>query len=151
MPNRHLIIRKENAPKRCEVCHQADLFDPETSQCQRCANLALPTTDKPLPIINVNTTASMLALTAAIFGIVGLLLSIFFGRMGLMLGIVGLILGNLELTAFRQTDGATGEAPVANTGLRRAGETFAYIGIYCGALATLCAITLSLASCWVIH
>ncbi|MBI4748446.1 MAG: hypothetical protein HY774_08140 [Acidobacteria bacterium] len=32
----HLIILSESHPKRCEVCHQSDRFDPETNSCQRC-------------------------------------------------------------------------------------------------------------------
>lgn len=31
-----LTIRRENLPVRCEICHQTDLFDPETGQCGRC-------------------------------------------------------------------------------------------------------------------
>ncbi len=29
-------IKQELLPTRCEVCHQADLFDPKTEICQRC-------------------------------------------------------------------------------------------------------------------
>jgi hypothetical protein len=29
-------IKQERQPKRCEVCHQTDLFDPKTGVCQRC-------------------------------------------------------------------------------------------------------------------
>ena len=29
-------IKQELLPTRCEVCHQADLFDPKTGICQRC-------------------------------------------------------------------------------------------------------------------
>lgn len=31
-----LSIRKQNPPTRCEICHQADRFDPATNTCQRC-------------------------------------------------------------------------------------------------------------------
>jgi predicted Zn-ribbon and HTH transcriptional regulator len=31
-----LTVRRENLPVRCEICHQTDLFDPETGQCGRC-------------------------------------------------------------------------------------------------------------------
>jgi hypothetical protein len=31
-----LKIRRESLPARCEVCHQADLFDPKTGYCERC-------------------------------------------------------------------------------------------------------------------
>ncbi len=29
-------IRRESEPKRCEVCHQTDDFDPKTGYCKRC-------------------------------------------------------------------------------------------------------------------
>lgn len=32
----HFQIKAENYPTRCEICHQADQFDPMTSTCQRC-------------------------------------------------------------------------------------------------------------------
>ncbi len=34
--NAHLVIKKETLPTRCEICHQADQFDPVTRVCQRC-------------------------------------------------------------------------------------------------------------------
>lgn len=32
----HFQIKAENYPTRCEICHQADQFDPVTNICQRC-------------------------------------------------------------------------------------------------------------------
>ncbi|MBI4750963.1 MAG: ankyrin repeat domain-containing protein [Acidobacteria bacterium] len=32
----HFQIKAENYPTRCEICHQADQFDPATNVCQRC-------------------------------------------------------------------------------------------------------------------
>lgn len=31
-----IIIKNESDPKRCEVCHKTDLYDPPTNFCQRC-------------------------------------------------------------------------------------------------------------------
>jgi hypothetical protein len=31
-----LTVRRENPPVRCEICHQTDLFNPETGNCDRC-------------------------------------------------------------------------------------------------------------------
>ncbi|MBX7222194.1 MAG: hypothetical protein K1Y36_19755 [Blastocatellia bacterium] len=39
MTSPHLTIRHESPPERCEICHQADQFDPQTGVCQRCAPL----------------------------------------------------------------------------------------------------------------
>jgi hypothetical protein len=36
-----LTVRRENLPARCEICHQTDLFDPETGNCLRCSALVL--------------------------------------------------------------------------------------------------------------
>lgn len=35
-------IRKEGLPLRCEVCHQDDQFNRETSYCTRCAKVTVP-------------------------------------------------------------------------------------------------------------
>ncbi|MBX7221116.1 MAG: hypothetical protein K1Y36_14305 [Blastocatellia bacterium] len=35
-----LILRKETLPVRCEICHQTDLFKPETGICERCQGVA---------------------------------------------------------------------------------------------------------------
>ncbi|KAF0241696.1 MAG: hypothetical protein FD167_3975 [bacterium] len=34
-------LKTERLPTRCEVCHQADLFDAINNHCQRCSNLIL--------------------------------------------------------------------------------------------------------------
>lgn len=34
-----LIVREERLPERCEICHQADRFDPQTGLCTRCQNV----------------------------------------------------------------------------------------------------------------
>lgn len=44
-------IRSEHLPSRCEICHQADLFDPETGHCLRCADVLglIPVWSPPAP------------------------------------------------------------------------------------------------------
>lgn len=34
-------IRNEHLPSRCEICHQADLFNPEIGKCARCAEISV--------------------------------------------------------------------------------------------------------------
>ena len=34
-----LAVKQESLPKRCEICHQSDLFDPQENHCLRCANV----------------------------------------------------------------------------------------------------------------
>ena len=41
MPDLH--IKAETFPKRCEVCHQADCFDPQKNYCVRCDGVSPPT------------------------------------------------------------------------------------------------------------
>lgn len=36
-----LTIKKESLPLRCDICHQADLFDDFSNRCQRCQNINL--------------------------------------------------------------------------------------------------------------
>ncbi len=45
-----MIIRTEYYPTRCEICHQSDLFDPQTNECVRCVlykSTPAKTIDKP--------------------------------------------------------------------------------------------------------
>lgn len=37
-----LHIKTSSNPKRCEICHQSDLFNETTNVCSRCINLPLP-------------------------------------------------------------------------------------------------------------
>jgi hypothetical protein len=37
-----LKVKKESLPQRCEICHQADLFLPQTGDCLRCNSAELP-------------------------------------------------------------------------------------------------------------
>lgn len=39
MPDQALKILKETLPTRCEICHQADQFDPVTGNCRRCQSV----------------------------------------------------------------------------------------------------------------
>ncbi|MBI4747004.1 MAG: hypothetical protein HY774_00825 [Acidobacteria bacterium] len=38
-------IKQELLPTRCDVCHQADLFDPKTGMCERCHSVLPAETD----------------------------------------------------------------------------------------------------------
>lgn len=37
-----LKVKTESHPKRCEVCHKNDLFDPANNKCTRCSVINLP-------------------------------------------------------------------------------------------------------------
>jgi hypothetical protein len=39
-----LTIKRELPAIRCEICHQADCFTPETAFCTRCAGIVVPST-----------------------------------------------------------------------------------------------------------
>src|SRR5690242_14113090 len=70
MRREQFIINKERRPARCEICHQADLFDADSGQCGRCqlvAAMAAPIADvkeKPLfiELIQEVTPAQMVVL-----------------------------------------------------------------------------------------
>lgn len=36
-----LRIRTEAPPRRCEICHQSDLFDAAQNHCERCKDIQL--------------------------------------------------------------------------------------------------------------
>lgn len=40
-----LTIHKTSLPRRCEICHQADKFTPESGVCLRCSALEFPNAD----------------------------------------------------------------------------------------------------------
>lgn len=42
MPSNLLKVKRESLPTRCEVCHQADQFDPVTGLCGRCQAIVQP-------------------------------------------------------------------------------------------------------------
>src|SRR2546430_13468263 len=34
-----IIIKHETFPRRCEICHQSDLFDQKQNNCKRCRKI----------------------------------------------------------------------------------------------------------------
>lgn len=44
-------VKAESLPERCDICHQADMFDRETGECARCGPIArfVPSPDAPPP------------------------------------------------------------------------------------------------------
>ena len=46
MESKTFQIKQELLPTRCDVCHQADLFDPKTGMCERCHGI-LPSEPDP--------------------------------------------------------------------------------------------------------
>jgi hypothetical protein len=110
-----ITFKRETSPARCEICHQADLFDMENSRCVRCdilsvrqmvqvANAAvIPTIASPVPpaLWRFNNTASVL-LAALIFA-AGVFLKDFFGSpkvvlVFMLLSVVGYF-GSVSLDA----------------------------------------------------
>jgi hypothetical protein len=51
--NETLTVKRESLPVRCEVCHQTDLFNPETGICERCSVTLIPENDAPVPVEGV--------------------------------------------------------------------------------------------------
>lgn len=49
MPEPTFSIVNQSAPQRCEICHQADFFNPATNYCARCHNVpAMPRETVPV-------------------------------------------------------------------------------------------------------
>lgn len=43
-----ITVKRELPATRCEICHQADCFEPETNVCMRCTDLLIPGKSVPL-------------------------------------------------------------------------------------------------------
>lgn len=45
-----LKVKTEFLPERCDICHQADLFDPQTNICMRCKDtkISIPQNDRAI-------------------------------------------------------------------------------------------------------
>lgn len=48
-----LTVKRESLPVRCEVCHQTDVFNPETGICERCSVTLIPENDAPVAVEGV--------------------------------------------------------------------------------------------------
>lgn len=69
-------ITKHEAPERCEICHQADMFDRQLNICHRCSSLPIPVEElaNPVYVISPSTRATLVAAILATFClIVGML------------------------------------------------------------------------------
>jgi hypothetical protein len=143
MAAQNITIRKETPPERCEICHQADQFDPATQECGRCSSLPLvnPIGVKAKKYRNAtvytgialrpsarSTLAMFLGLTAFVPGIC-------LGPVGIALGFIGALLGKLELDKIKKNQ------------VSHESEMFAMIGYYIGITGCITSLLLSLAYC----
>lgn len=64
------VINREKHHTRCEICHQSDLFNPQTGVCARCQHLPTEQINATLPVemtvIRSSIPASLLALLVAV-------------------------------------------------------------------------------------
>lgn len=63
----NLVVKTESLPKRCEVCHQSDQFDPTTGLCRRCSPV-LEATRKGKIIRESNVAAAVYGASALVCG-----------------------------------------------------------------------------------
>lgn len=138
MPETELTIVKVNPPERCEICHQADQFDPESGVCHRCSHLPQLShlSDQGQP------RANLTAILAAILGVAACIVwSISISRFGtdvialkliipsFFCGVAGMVAGREGLKATK------GEPP------RGLNKTLAKCGFWSGVIAsTLCVL-----------
>ncbi len=61
-----LRIRNVTLATRCEICHQADCFDPESGVCARCSGLVVLGADSNLPRFDYNPPGVVIPLYAEI-------------------------------------------------------------------------------------
>jgi hypothetical protein len=93
--DKQMQLKSETLAKRCEICHQADCFDPQTNYCSRCAGI--PTT---VPSRYSNSTSFLDAVNDSrfvqTFGIISLIGAVIFflGKaVGLGIGLTVLLYG----------------------------------------------------------
>lgn len=134
MPER-IIIRKQTPPERCEICHQSDELDPVTHQCRRCANVPVPADAHSIVQSRDGESASVVAITAMVFGIGAIFPGACIWPLGLVLGLAGIVLGRTEMSAINE-----GRAS-------RAGQTLAVCGCYCGIAGSIIAMAIGLLYC----
>jgi cytochrome c oxidase subunit IV len=102
-----LHIKASTPPRRCEVCHQADLFDADTNVCSRCVNISLPnptTTTKPVKQYHqepqkvfTNLVGSLGVISAFVFFLVYFLGINYFLQLGIpifAIPLVGVVIAN---------------------------------------------------------
>ncbi|HMW01800.1 MAG TPA: hypothetical protein PLL06_14995 [Acidobacteriota bacterium] len=58
MGSEKLLVKKEFLPTRCEICHQADQFDPVRNICQRCQSLAVARNPQPVALAELQSMAT---------------------------------------------------------------------------------------------
>ncbi|MBI4748405.1 MAG: hypothetical protein HY774_07930 [Acidobacteria bacterium] len=65
------VIKQETLPARCEVCHQADFFEPETNYCARCGHISrgFATKRQALSLQQASSTKRGLIWLLSIFGV----------------------------------------------------------------------------------
>ncbi len=87
-------LKIEGLPTRCEVCHQADLFDAINNHCQRCSNLILHYQPHDQSILTYSV--SLLRYCQPILGNFGLGIGQFCSiTLMLFLSLIGAIIGSL--------------------------------------------------------
>jgi hypothetical protein len=117
-------IRKKTSSKRCEICHKTDLFDPNTSECERCKDLVFPQNSKPQNNFYRLRTIDFRPIGATVLALLAFIPGLIFPYIGFILGILGFILGFRYLSNNRD-----GQSFLA--------QILSYIGLYCGVLAAI--------------
>jgi hypothetical protein len=143
MSAKNLTINKQSLPERCEICHQADEFDPETQECRRCSSLPVQAViaakikkrKGELAYANVNVGPSARATIAMFLGISSIIPGLCLGPLGMVLGATAFLLGRSELDAIKRNPE------------HRDNEIFAMVGYYIGISGFIIALLGSIAYC----
>lgn len=72
-------VNQELLPKRCEICHQADLFDGQRNFCKRCAQVPVASQLKPIAERKRVVRYSKISEISVSLKVLGVFLAIVFG------------------------------------------------------------------------
>jgi hypothetical protein len=156
-------IKNESLPSRCEICHQADQFDPAANYCARCSTVPQVQSSMPIRIVAKAATLTDIELGIAVGMPLGALLAVsvflIFAKgeldwpilfvpayIGMCLGgIHGVIVGMILSRSITGTDGASGLiAPrvitSAVSNIRNRPGLSKFNGLFSGALAGISVI-----------
>src|SRR5687768_9905708 len=55
--SKHITIKAESLPNRCDICHKSDYYNPDNNYCSRCSVINSELNIKHLKNIAINITS----------------------------------------------------------------------------------------------
>ncbi len=102
MVNNSIKIKQRRLSERCEICHQADYFNPKTEECERCSklNLKLVSIDDAISQYIFNKVFMTTAVTGVLCILVAICFTFFFEFKILIVPVISIAVGFMNLCLF---------------------------------------------------